>query len=83
MFAAVLRTVTVPAEGFRKPESMCSRVLLPAPLGPSSPVTPGETSNEISLTATTLPYHRDTPSSAIVGPSPAVVMPGSAGTAGR
>ena len=29
---------------------------------------PGATSNEISLTATTFPYQRDTPSSAIVGP---------------
>ena len=28
---------------------------------------PGETANEISLTATTLPYQRDTPASAIVG----------------
>ena len=35
-------------------------MLLPAPFGPSSPVIPGETVNDIPLTATTLPYHRET-----------------------
>ena len=34
------RTRTVPADGARKPASMWSRVVLPAPLGPSRPVTP-------------------------------------------
>ena len=39
---------------------MCSSVDLPAPFGPSRPVTPGRASNVTSLTATTLPYQRDT-----------------------
>ena len=39
---------------------MWSRVDLPAPFGPSSPVTPGRRANEMSLTATTLPYQRET-----------------------
>ena len=37
---------------------MWSSVVLPAPLGPSSPVIPGPRLNVMSLTATTLPYHR-------------------------
>ena len=40
---------------------MCSTVVLPAPFGPSSPVTPGPSVIVMSLTATTLPYHLDTP----------------------
>ncbi len=39
---------------------MCSSVDLPAPFGPSSPVTPGPIVIVMSLTATTLPYQRDT-----------------------
>ena len=39
---------------------MWSSVDLPAPFGPSSPVIPGPSANEMSLTATTLPYQRDT-----------------------
>ena len=39
---------------------MCSTVVLPAPFGPSSPVTPGCTSSVTSFTATTFPYHFDT-----------------------
>ena len=53
--------VTVPAEGARKPAIMWIRVDLPAPLGPSSPVTPGPIVIVTSLTATTLPNHRETP----------------------
>ena len=34
-------------------------VVLPAPFGPSSPVTPGRTVIEMPLTATTLPYQRE------------------------
>ena len=45
---------------------MCSTVLLPAPFGPSSPVMPGETVNDMPLTATTFPYQRETSSSTIV-----------------
>ena len=49
---------------------MCRIVVFPAPFGPSSPVTPAPRANVMSLTATTLPYQRDTPSrtSAAVGP---------------
>ena len=39
---------------------MFSRVVFPAPLGPSSPVTPGPIVIVMSLTATTLPYQRET-----------------------
>ncbi len=46
---------------------MCSRVDLPAPFGPSRPVTPGPSANEMSLTATTLPYQRETWSTASAG----------------
>ena len=41
---------------------MAIRVVLPAPLGPSSPVTPGPMVSETSLTATTLPNQRETDS---------------------
>src|SRR5215475_1693016 len=51
---------TVPCDGGRKPAIMCSTVVLPAPFGPSRPVTPGPSAIVTSLTATTLPYHRDT-----------------------
>ncbi len=46
---------------------MWSSVDLPAPFGPSRPVTPGPRANEMSLTATTLPYQRETWSSASAG----------------
>src|SRR5258706_12396335 len=39
---------------------MCSTVVLPAPFGPSNPVTPAPSAMLMSLTATTLPYHLDT-----------------------
>ena len=52
-------TVTVPRDGARKPAIMCSSVVLPAPLGPSRPVTPGPSVMLTSLTATTLPYQRE------------------------
>ena len=39
---------------------MCMIVDLPAPFGPSRPVTPGSMDMVMSLTATTLPYQRDT-----------------------
>ncbi len=45
---------------------MCSSVVLPAPFGPSSPVTPGRRVMVTSLTATTLPYQRETPVSSTV-----------------
>src|SRR3954447_9650401 len=52
--------VTVPRDGLRKPTIMCSTVVLPAPFGPSRPVTPGCRLMLMSLTATTLPYQRET-----------------------
>ena len=55
--------LTSPADGARKPAIMWSRVVLPAPFGPSSPVMPGPTSKLTSLTATTLPYQRETAAS--------------------
>ena len=55
---------------------MCRSVDLPAPFGPSRPVMPGRRMNEMSLTATTLPYQRDASWS-----STAAV--GSSGRAGR
>ena len=48
----------MPADGDRKPAISAIRVVLPAPLGPSRPVTPGPTVMVMPLTATTLPYHR-------------------------
>ena len=44
-------------------------VVFPAPFGPSRPVMPGRTSNETSLTATTLPNQRETPFTRITGAS--------------
>src|SRR5689334_3699110 len=52
--------VTLPCDGGRKPATMCSTVVLPAPLGPSRPVTPGASVMVTPLTATTLPYQRET-----------------------
>src|SRR5690606_41743896 len=57
---------SVPADGTVKPLIMPMSVDLPAPLGPSRPVTPGPTVIDTSLTATTLPYQRDTASSVSV-----------------
>src|SRR6185437_9795072 len=64
-------TVSSPRDGARNPEIRCSRVDLPAPFGPSSPVTPGPMLIVMSLTATTLPYQRVTPLSSIELLSPA------------
>jgi hypothetical protein len=55
-----LSTVRSPREGGRNPAAMCSRVDLPAPFGPSRPVTPGPIAIVMSLIATTLPYQRET-----------------------
>ena len=44
---------------------MWSRVDLPAPFGPSSPVIPEPRANVMSLTATTFPYQRETRSRTI------------------
>ncbi len=53
-------SVTVPADGARNPAIMWISVDLPAPLGPSRPVMPGPIVMVTSLTATTLPYQRET-----------------------
>ena len=52
---------------------MCSSVVLPAPLGPRMPVTPGKTSKVTSFTATTLPYHLETASTSMLGSGALVV----------
>ena len=49
--------VALPTEGDSKPASTLSRVVLPAPLGPSSPVTPGPKEQRTSETATFCPNH--------------------------
>ena len=69
---------TVPADGRSRPGEQVQQRVLPAPFGPSSPVTPGPSANETSLTATTLPYQRETWSSAIAGGG----SPAAAGAAG-
>src|SRR6476646_6093871 len=53
-------TRTDPAEGSSSPAIRWRSVDLPAPFGPRRPVTPGPSPNEMSLTATTLPYQRAT-----------------------
>jgi hypothetical protein len=58
--------LTLPEDGARKPAIIEITVDLPAPLGPSRPVTPGPMVIDTSFTATTLPNHRDTPSITIV-----------------
>src|SRR5437899_9973385 len=51
--------VTEPADGLRRPPIMLSSVDFPAPFGPRRPVIPELRPNEMSFTATTLPYQRD------------------------
>ena len=46
--------------GARKPAIMCSSVVLPAPFGPEQPGDPRPDVERHSLTATTLPYQRET-----------------------
>ena len=58
---------TTPADGASRPAIRWRSVDLPAPLGPSRPVTPGPSANVMSLTATTLPYQRETCSSSMAG----------------
>src|SRR4051812_48826804 len=58
--------VTVPLDGARKPAIRLMRVDLPAPFGPSRPVTPGPMVIVTSLTATTLPNQREVWSISIV-----------------
>src|SRR5580765_4567198 len=72
---------TRPDDGRRRPASMCRRVDLPAPFGPSRPVIPDPRLKLMSLTATTLPYQRETRSRTIGwlasgGPAPGGPAPG-------
>ena len=59
--------LTSPSEGFVRPAIMRSRVVFPAPFGPSKPVMPGYTCRDTSLTATTLPNHLEMPRTSMVG----------------
>src|SRR3954464_10032558 len=59
---------TSPADGASSPAIMWRTVVFPAPLGPSTPVTPGPSAQETSLTATTFPYQRDAWRSSRRGP---------------
>ncbi|CAN5156046.1 hypothetical protein BH24ACT10_BH24ACT10_06750 [soil metagenome] len=59
------RTRTVPWLGELKPASRSNRVDLPAPLWPSSPVTPGSEVKLTSDSATVSPNHLDTRSTVI------------------
>ncbi len=60
-------TVTVPVEGVSSPTTMRRRVVFPAPLGPSRPVTPGPNEQVRSDTATFCPNHFDTWRISMVG----------------
>src|SRR5665811_838062 len=51
------RRRTNPSEGRTRPVSMRSNVVLPAPFGPSRPVTPGPKPQLTSETATFCPNH--------------------------
>ena len=53
-------TRILPLDVGTRPEIILSRVDLPAPFGPSRPVTPGPTPNVTSETATTSPSHLET-----------------------
>src|SRR3954453_2592066 len=64
---------TRPDDGRRSPASMWRSVDLPAPLGPRRPVIPAAIPKLMSLTATTLPYHRETRSRRIGGDGSAAV----------
>ena len=60
---------TSPWEGWSSPQMAFRVVVLPAPLGPSSPVTPGPSSNDRSATATTSPYHLENRRSSTTAPA--------------
>ena len=62
---------TVPAIGLRRPSIISSVVVLPAPLGPSSPKnSPGATVKVTPSTARTSPYVMTSPSARISIPTP-------------
>src|SRR5689334_16753781 len=74
------RMRTVPFDGAMSPEMRFSMVDLPAPFGPSSPVTPGPMPHVMSETATMSPYHLATPRRTMIASSPGA-SPGSSGAA--
>src|SRR5947199_10378958 len=65
--AARPRTRTDPWLGRSCPVASCNSVDLPAPLGPSRPVTPAGTRSVSLFRPMTLPYHFDTPSNSMIG----------------
>src|SRR4026207_286282 len=76
-------TVTLPDDGARNPPTMCRIVALPAPLGPRPPGPPPPGLKLMSLTATPLPYQRETlvSSTASLGRGSVALKPRSSGTA--
>ena len=60
-------TVTVPLDGRAKPHIIRSKVDLPAPLGPSSAVTPAPMLKLTSDTATKSPNHFETLAACTMG----------------
>ena len=69
---------TAPVLGEVKPAHSLRVVDFPAPLWPSSPVTPGPTANDTSATATVSPYQRETPANSMAGTSVTTHPPGTA-----
>src|SRR5215210_4577825 len=63
-------TCTVPLEGRIRPETRLRIVDLPAPFGPRSAVTPAPMPQVRSETATTSPYHLETPRRATTTSAP-------------
>src|SRR3954447_5016688 len=61
------RTRTVPWLGRSCPVASCRSVDLPAPLGPSRPVTPAGMCSVSLFSPMTFPYHLETPSNAMIG----------------
>ena len=68
-----------PGRRGEEPGEQVQEVLLPAPFGPSSPVTPDPSAKETSFTATTLPYQRDTWSTCIAGTTAVIPSPSGSG----
>src|SRR5439155_3514121 len=71
-------TSTRPPDGRNNPATRCSTVDFPAPFGPSRPVMPEPIVHDTALTATTLPYHRDTSCSSMVAVIPPTANTGTA-----
>src|SRR4051812_37306921 len=68
------RTLIEPLLGLSCPVISFMNVLLPAPFGPSRPVTPGGTLTVMSLRPLTCPYHLDSFSAATIGVPAAVTI---------